>query len=116
MIPHPLTISEWERLRSQFATSNGRGGRRYLPYAFTEHGAVMAANVLNSAQAIQMSVAVVRAFIRLRRMALSVAGLARKVAELEKCYDASFRVVFDAIRQLMNPPEPPRKRIGFSND
>ena len=87
-----------------------------MPYAFTEHGAVMAANVLNSTQAIQMSVAVVTAFLKLRRMALSVAGLARKVAELEKLYDDSFRVVFDAIRQFMNPSEPPRERIGFRND
>lgn len=108
-----ITASEWERLRSQCATSKGRGGRRYLPYAFTEHGAIMAANVLNSAQAIQMSVAVVRAFVSLRRMALSVTGLARKVDELERRYDKPFRVVFDAVRRLMNPPEPPRKRIGF---
>ncbi len=111
-----LSEQEWKALRSQFATSKGRGGRRYLPYAFTEHGAIMAANVLNSTQAIQMSVAVVRAFVRLRRMALSVEGLARKVAELEKKYDASFRVVFDAVRQLMNPPQPPRKPIGFGKE
>lgn len=110
-----LTSGEWTSLRSQNATLKRGQHRKYMPYAFTEHGAVMAANVLNSTQSIQMSVAVVRAFIHLRRMALSVAGLARKVAELEKRYDASFRVVFDAIRQLMNPPEPPRKRIGFSN-
>jgi len=111
-----LSEQEWKALRSRFATSKGRGGRRYLPYAFTEHGAIMAANVLNSTQAIQMSVAVVRAFVRLRRMALSVEGLARKVAELEKKYDASFRVVFDAVRQLMNPPQPPRKPIGFGKE
>jgi len=111
-----LSEQEWKALRSQFATSKGRGGRRYLPYAFTEHGAIMAANVLNSTQAIQMSVAVVRAFVRLRRMALSVEGLARKVAELEKKYDASFRVVFDAVRQLMNPPQPLRKPIGFGKE
>jgi hypothetical protein len=104
-------------LRSQFATSKGRGGRRYLPYAFTEHGAIMAANVLNSAQAIKMSVAVVRAFVRLRRMALSVEGLARKVDALEQKYDKQFKVVFDAVRRLMSPPpEPPRKRIGFSHE
>ena len=111
-----LSEQEWKALRSRFATSKGRGGRRYLPYAFTEHGAIMAANVLNSTQAIQMSVAVVRAFVRLRRMALSVEGLARKVAELEKKYDASFRVVFDAVRQLMNPPQPLRKPIGFGKE
>lgn len=109
-----LTGAEWKSLRSQIATSKTRGGRRYPPYAFTEHGAIMAANVLNSPQAIQMSIAVVTAFVNLRRMALSVEGLARKVLELEKKYDKQFKVVFDAVRQLMNPPEPPRKRIGFN--
>ncbi len=84
-----------------------------MPFAFTEHGAIMAATVLNSPQAVQMSVAVVRAFVRLRRMALSVESLARKVAALENKYDASFSAVFDAIRDLMEPPGPPRKRIGF---
>ena len=109
-----LSEAEWNALRSQIATSNkGRGGRRYAPYAFTEHGAVMAANVLNSDQAIQVSVVIVRAFVRLRRMALSVEALARKVSELETCYDASFSAVFDAIRQLMLPPDEPRKPIGF---
>lgn len=96
--------------------SKGRGGRRYMPYAFTEHGAVMAANVLNSPQAIQMSVTVVRAFVRLRRMALSVEGIARKVEALEKKYDKQFQVVLDAIRQLILQPEPKRKRIGFHTD
>lgn len=112
-----LTAREWQALRLQNATSNGRGGRRYLPYAFTEHGAIMAATVLNSPQAVQMSVAVVRAFVRLRRMALSVEGLARKVDALESKYDKQFKVVFDAVRRLMAPPppEPPRKRIGFGN-
>lgn len=111
-----LTVSEWERLRSQIATSKDRGGRRYLSYAFTEHGAIMAANVLNSAQAIQMSVAVVTAFVKLRRMALSVTGLARKVDELERRYDKQFKVVFDAVRRLMSQPEPLRKRIGFGGE
>ena len=108
-----LTESEWTLLRSQNATSNSRGGRRYMPYAFTEHGSIMAATVLNSLQAIQMSITLVTAFVKLRRMALSVESLARKVAALEAKYDASFSVVFDAIRDLMQPPVPPRKRIGF---
>ena len=73
----------------------------------------MAANVLRSEQAEEMSVAVVRAFVKLRRMALSVESLARKVAALEQRYDSSFRTVFEAIRDLMEPPDPPRKRIGF---
>ena len=108
-----LSETEWRSLRLQNATSKGRGGRRYMPFAFTEHGAIMAATVLNSQQAVQMSVAVVRAFVRLRRLALSVESLARKVAALENKYDASFSAVFDAIRDLMETPEPPRKRIGF---
>lgn len=108
-----LTRSELKNLKSQFATSSGHGGRRTLPHAFTEHGAIMAANVLKSEQAETMSVAVVRAFVKLRRMALSVEALARKVVALEHKYDASFRAVFDAIRQLMAPPDPPRRKIGF---
>ena len=111
-----ITEAEWRSLRLQNATSNGRGGRRYLPYAFTEHGAIMAATVLNSPQAVQMSAAVVRAFVKLRRMALSVESLARKVNDLERKYDKHFKVVFDAVRCLMNPPEPPRKRIGFHTE
>lgn len=108
-----LTESEWRSLRLQNATLKRGQHRKYMPYVFTEHGAIMAATVLNSPQAVQMSVAVVRAFIRLRRLALSVEGLARKVAALENKYDASFRAVFEAIRDLMEPPQPPRKRIGF---
>ena len=108
-----LTETEWTHLKSQIATSSGHGGRRKLPYAFTEHGAIMAAAVLNSPQAVHMSVAVVRAFVKLRRMALSVEALARKVAALEQKYDANFRDVFQAILQLMAPPDPPRRKIGF---
>lgn len=85
-----------------------------LPYVFTEHGAIMAASVLNSAQAIEVSVAVVRAFIRLRLMMASHTDLARKLAAMEKKYDAQFKVVFDAIRKLMIPPEPKRRKIGFT--
>ncbi len=85
----------------------------YLPYAFTEHGALMLANVLNSERAAQTSVQVVRAFVRLRQMLASNADLARKLDVMEKKYDAQFKVVFDAIRQLMSPPEPKRREIGF---
>jgi hypothetical protein len=108
-----LTEVEWHSLRLRNATLKRGQHRKYMPFAFTEHGAIMAATVLNSPLAVQMSVAVVRAFVRLRRLALSVEGLARKVAALENKYDASFRAVFDAIRDLMEPPAPPRKRIGF---
>ena len=85
-----------------------------LPHAFTEHGAIMAANVLNSDRAIETSVLVVRAFVRLRQMALTHADLARRLDGLESKYDANFKVVFDVIRRLMQPtPAPSRPRIGF---
>ncbi|HSH95911.1 MAG TPA: ORF6N domain-containing protein [Roseimicrobium sp.] len=101
-------------LRSQSVTSKrNRGGRRYLPYAFTEHGALMLANVLNSERAARTSVQVVRAFVRLRQLLSSNADLARKVESLEKKYDAQFKVVFDAIRQLMSPSSGTRREIGF---
>jgi hypothetical protein len=109
-----LTPEEAEFLRSQFATSKtGRGGRRYAPYVFTEHGAVMVANVLNSPAAVQASIQVVRAFIRLREVLASHKDLARKLRDLEKKYDSQFRVVFDAIRALMSPPAGEPKKIGF---
>ena len=109
-----LTEQELARLRSQFAISKGQGGRRYLPYAFTEHGAIMAATVLNSKIAVQASVQVVRAFIKLRQMLASNAELASRLSELENKYDAQFKVVFDAIRKLMTPPQTARKQIGFA--
>jgi hypothetical protein len=85
----------------------------HLPYAFTEHGALMLANVLNSERAAQTSVQVVRAFVRLRQMLSSNVELARKLESLEKKYDTQFKVVFDAIRQLMSPPARPQREIGF---
>jgi hypothetical protein len=86
---------------------------RNLPYAFTEHGALMAANILRSQRAVEMSVFVVRAFVRLRQWLASNAELTRKLNALEKKYDAQFKVVFDAIRKLMTPPDKPRRRIGY---
>jgi hypothetical protein len=112
-----LTFEETKSLRSQIATSNrGRGGRRYRPYAFTEHGAIMAASVLNSHRAIEVSVYVVRAFVKLREMLRTHKELARKLGELEKRiegHDEEIMTLFEAIRQLMEPPEKPSKRIGF---
>ena len=107
-----LTKEELANLKSQFVTSSW-GGVRKLPYAFTEHGALMLANVLNSERAAQTSVMVVRAFVRLRQLLSSNAELARKLETMEKKYDAQFKVVFDAIRQLMSPAETKRKEIGF---
>jgi phage regulator Rha-like protein len=109
-----LTHKETANLWSQSATSNsGRGGRRYRPYAFTEHGAVMLASVLNSPVAVQASIQVVRAFIRLREILATHRQLARQLADLEQKYDKQFKVVFDAIRELMAPPKKERKQIGF---
>jgi hypothetical protein len=109
-----LSAEEFEILRSQFATSSSNwGGRRYPPYAFTEHGAVMLASVLNSEVAIQTSVEVVRAFIRLREMLSANRDLARRLDELEKKYDGQFASVFDAIRQLMTTPKPEPREVGF---
>ena len=85
----------------------------HLPYAFTEHGALMLANVLNSERAAQTSVQVVRAFVKLRQLLASNAELARKLDTMEKKYDQQFKVVFDAIRQLMSPPDRPKREIGF---
>jgi hypothetical protein len=87
-----------------------------LPFAFTEHGAIMAANVLNSKGAVEASIQVVRTFIRLRQMLASNAELARKLSEIERKYDAHFKVVFDALRQLMTPQETQRRQIGFRKD
>jgi hypothetical protein len=109
-----LSTKEFENLRSQFVTSRW-GGRRYPPNAFTEQGVAMLSSVLHSKRAIQVNVEIMRAFVRLRRMLATNAELARKLAALEKKYDAQFSVVFDAIRGLMTPPEPKKKRsIGFA--
>ena len=101
------------RSRSQSVILKRGENIKYLPYAFTEHGALMLANVLNSERAAQTSVQVVRAFVRLRQMLASNAELARKLAALENKYDAQFKVVFDAIRQLMSPPAKSKREIGF---
>jgi len=112
-----LTGKEHAFLRSQIATSNkSRGGRRYRPYAFTEHGAIMAATVLNSDRAVQMSVFVVRAFVRLREMLATNRRLAGKLDELENRLDTHDSVIgelIEAIKELMKPQEPSRVRIGF---
>ena len=114
-----LTAEEFTALRSQSVISNvrtGRGGRRYPPYAFTEQGVAMLSSVLHSPRAIRVNVEIMRAFVRLRGMLASHEDLARKLVGLEHKYDthdAQFKVVFDAIRQLMAPPDKPRRSIGF---
>ena len=126
-----VTAEDAEALRSQIATSNakpvGRGGRRYLPRVFTEHGALMAATLLSSPRAIEVSVYVVRAFVRLREAAITNGVLSVRLDELEErtetlaadhqAFSQTTRVqikqVFDALRELMTPPVPPRRPIGF---
>jgi hypothetical protein len=119
-----LTWNELENLKSQFVTSSLHGGRRKLPYAFTENGAIMAANVLNSPEAVRMSVFVVRAFVQMRDLLGGTKELARQLADLEKKLTARLdvheSVIVDVLRRVMEildppplPPEPPKQRIGF---
>jgi hypothetical protein len=128
-----LTAEEFGALRSQFATSNGqpagRGGRRYAPRVFTEHGALMVAMVLSSPRAVEISIYVVRAFVRLRELATTHTDLAKRLTELEDKTEAlamnhdtfsrntraQLKQVFDALRELMTPPDPPKRHIGFIN-
>ena len=107
-----LTKEEFVNLKSHFATSSW-GGTRKLPYAFTEQGVAMLSSVLNSERAIQVNIQIMRAFTKLRKLALGYTGLSRKIEELEKRYDTKFKMVFDAIRSLMFPPKKPHKQIGF---
>jgi hypothetical protein len=123
-----LTPEEFANLKSQFATSSW-GGRRKLPMAFTEHGAIMAATVLNTSRAVEVSVYVVRAFVRLRELVGSHRELAKRLDDLEQKTEAlamshdtfsrntrnQLKQVFDALRELMTPPEPPKRPIGFIN-
>lgn len=114
-----LTADEDTRLRSQFVILEpGRGQhRKYLPYAFTEQGVAMLSSVLNSPRAVQVNIQIMRTFVRLRRMLASNDDLARKLAALERKYDTQFKAVFDAIRRLMAPQQPPKRRqIGFKRD
>ena len=109
-----LSEEEAESLRSRFATSNkGRGGRRYLPYVFTEHGTVMLSAVLHTPVAIEASIQIARAFVRIRQMVASHHDLARRLHDLEKKYDGQFQEVFTAINELMEPPVKPKLEIGF---
>ena len=114
-----LTKEEADSLRFQTGMSKkeGRGGRRYFPYAFTEQGVAMLSSVLNSKRAVQVNIAIMRAFVKLREMLASHKDLARKLADMERKYDHQFKVVFDAIRQLMTPPDTKKKsKIGFRRD
>ena len=112
-----LSENEAQHLRSQFVISKKRrGGRRYLPYVFTEQGVAMLSSVLNSERAVEINIEIMRAFVRLREMILSNKDLARKLDALERklqSHDIHIRSLFEAIRQLMAPPEPKKRKIGF---
>jgi len=107
-----LTEEEADFLRSQFATSK-RGGRRYLPFVFTQEGVAMLSSVLNSERAIMVNIQIMRAFTQLRRMLLTSSGLRRKIEAMEKKYDKQFAIVFQAIKQLLEPVVKPKPSIGF---
>jgi hypothetical protein len=107
-----LNREEFDGVRSHFGTSSW-GGTRYMPMAFTEQGVAMLSSVLKSDRAIEVNIAIMRAFVQLRQMLASHKDLARKLAALEKQYDEQFKIVFEAIHELMIPPEKPRKKIGF---
>ena len=123
-----LSDKEYESIRLQFVTTSGRRavhssqtvmssrkhrGRRYRPYAFTEQGVAMLSSVLRSSRAVEVNIAIMRTFVQLRRLMDSNRDLARKIEALEKKYDEQFAVVFEAIKELITPPSPPKKRIGF---
>jgi len=109
-----LTKEEVKPLTLQIAISNkSRGGRRTPPYVFTEQGVAMLSSVLNSKRAIQVNIEIMRAFAKIREMILSYRELQRKINEMEQKYDKNFSAVFEALRELINPPEKPRRQIGF---
>ena len=107
-----LTDEEANILRSQNATSK-RGGRRYLPYIFTQEGVAMLSSVLSSERAIMVNIQIMRAFVQLRRMLLTNRDLKRKIEKMERKYDKQFAVVFQAIKQLLKPPAQEKRKIGF---
>lgn len=112
-----LTEGEFQSLRSQFVTSKiGRGGSRYLPYVFTEHGVAMLSAVLKSERAVQMSIFIVRAFIKMREVLATHTDLAHKIEEIErkqKEHGDQLSSVYSVVKRLINPPEGPKKKIGF---
>jgi len=110
-----LKPKEVEILRFQSGTSSTKthGGRRYLPYAFTEHGVAMLSSVLNSDRAIQVNIAIMRAFLQVRAMLATHEDLRRKISEMEKRYDSKFHAVFATLRQMLETPIPPKRHIGF---
>lgn len=107
-----LTYQEFRDLMSQIVTTN-RGGTRIMPYVFTEHGILMLSSVLNSDRAIHVNIQIMRTFTKMREMAIGYEELRGKIAAMEKKYDKQFKIVFDALHQLLTPPEEPKGKIGF---
>jgi len=109
-----LNKGEVETLRFQIETSKtGRGGRRYLAYVFTEQGVAMLSSVLHSEQAIQVNIQIMRTFSKIRQMIDTHKDLRRKIEEMERNYDRKFKTIFDALRELLQAPAPPKRKIGF---
>ncbi|MBI4682781.1 MAG: ORF6N domain-containing protein [Nitrospirae bacterium] len=111
-----ISKEEYESLRRQFGTLKRGEHSKYLPYAFTEQGVAMLSSVLKSKRAIQVNIAIMRSFVKIREMLSAHKDLARKLEDMEKKYDSQFRVVFDAIRQLMAPTEKAKRKIGFGRE
>ena len=114
-----LTLVEWQSLKSQIVTSNEtsqRGGARTAPHAFTEQGVAMLSSVLNSSRAIQVNIEIMRTFVKLRQLVTEHKDLTHRLDALEDRYDDQFKVVFDAIRSLMETPKPEKRPIGFTAD
>ena len=107
-----LSKEEFKNLKFHFGTSSW-GGQRYLPYVFTENGVAMLSSVLNSKRAVQVNIQIMRTFTKLREMLLTHKDLRQKIEEIEKKYDYQFKVVFEAIKQLLEPPQKSKKKIGF---
>ena len=110
---YQITREEFMALKSHFVISKGRGGTRKLPFAFTEHGILMLSSVLNSERAVLVNIEIMRTFTKLREMLASRKELRQKIEDMEKKYDYQFKIVFDAIKKLLEPPEKPKNPIGF---
>ena len=111
-----ITNEEFADLKSQIVTSNRGGIRRANPYTFTEQGIALLSSVLRSNRAVQVNIAIMRAFVKLRQFMSTHKDLARKINDMEKKYDHQFKIVFDAIKQLLAAPEPKKRRIGFRRE
>jgi len=113
---YQLSREEFESLKSHFASSSSWGGRRKLPYAFTELGIAMLSSVLNSERAIEVNIQIMRTFVKLREVMASHKDLAEKLEQLEKKYDGQFRIVFEAVRQLIADEKKPKRKIGYVSE